>query len=180
MNKTTSELVESLYQFITVWKLIGRPYPHVDAADRPGLAISWPNTRFPFYNAIFLTEELSDAQVLQQRVQRAATYMQARPYGGLFVVCLDNVSGSAKENLAAILARAKFVPAIPMTGMAGDILPVEAPEHSALRFVRISDDSTIQAFAELNCASYGVPVETARSLQQEHTLWREHAHGFVA
>jgi hypothetical protein len=77
--------------------------------------------------------------------------MRARPYGGLFVVCLDSLSGSVKEKLAAILARAKFVQAIPMTGMAGDILPMEAPGHPALRFARISDDSTIQTFAELNC-----------------------------
>jgi GNAT superfamily N-acetyltransferase len=61
---------------------------------------------------------LTDARVLQDRVQEAAAYMRARPHGGLFVVCLDNLSASAKENLAAILARARFVQAIPMTGMA--------------------------------------------------------------
>jgi GNAT superfamily N-acetyltransferase len=37
-----------------------------------------------------------------------------------------------------------------------------------------------QAFAELNCAAYGVPIETGRSLLQEHTLWHQHAYGFVA
>ena len=180
MHTANAELVESLHQFITIWKLIGKPFPQVDTADRPGLAISWPNTHFPFYNTIFLTEELTDANVLQERVQEAATYMRARPYGGLFVVCLDNLSGSAKENLGGILAQAKFVQAIPMTGMAGDILPMEAPGHPALRFVRISDDSTIQTFAELNCISYGVPIETSLSLVKEHTFWHEHAHGFVA
>jgi GNAT superfamily N-acetyltransferase len=180
MNTANSELVESLHQFITIWKLIGKPYPHVDATDRPGLAISWPNTQFPFYNSLFLTEQLTDAQVLQDRVQQAATYMRARQYGGLFLVCLDHLSGAAKENLATILAQEKFVQAIPMTGMAGDILPMEARGHSALRLARISDDSTVQAFAELNCASHGVPIETSRSLLQEHTLWREHAYGFVA
>jgi GNAT superfamily N-acetyltransferase len=152
----------------------------VDSADRPGLAISWPNTSFPFYNSLFLIEQLTDADVLQERVEEAAAYMRARRYGGLFVVCLDNLGGSAKENLAAILARAKFAQAIPMTGMAGDILPMESPGHPALRFVRISDDLTIQSFAELNCVSYGVPIETSFSLVKEHTLWREHAYGFVA
>jgi GNAT superfamily N-acetyltransferase len=155
-------------------------FPEVDGTDRPGLAISWPNTRFPFYNALFLTEQLADAQVLQGRVQEAAAYMGARPYGGLFVVCLDKLGGSAKESLGMILARAKFVQAIPMTGMAGDILPMEAPGHSALRFVRISNHSTIQAFAELNCVSYNIPIETSLSLMNEHTLWHEHAYGFVA
>ncbi len=180
MHTANAELVESLHQFITIWKLIGKPFPQVDSTDRPGLAISWPNTRFPFYNSLFLTEQLTDARVLQDRVQEAAAYMRARTYGGLFVVCLDNLSGSAIKNLAAILARAKLVQAIPMTGMAGDILPMEAPGPPALRFVRISDDSTIQTFAELNCMSYGVPLETSLSLVKEQALWHEHAYGFVA
>jgi hypothetical protein len=179
-HKANTERVESLHQFITIWKLIGKPFPQVDGTDRPGLAISWPNTSFPFYNSLFLIEQLTEADVLRERVEEAAAYMRARPYGGLFVVCLDSLSGSAKEHLAAILARAKFAQAIPMTGMAGDILPVEAPRHPALQFVRISGDSTIRAFAELNRVSYGVPIETSLSIVKEPTLWQEHAYGFVA
>jgi GNAT superfamily N-acetyltransferase len=179
MHERNTELVESLDQFISIWKLIGKPFPQVDDTDKPGLAISWPNTRFPFYNALFLTEQLTDAQLLQDRVQKAAVYMSTRPYRGWFVVCLDNLSGAAKDKLAEILAQANFVQFIPMTGMAGDILPLAAPGHPALRFVRISDDSTIQTFAELNCVSYGIPVETSLSLVKEHSLWHEHAYGFI-
>jgi len=180
MYKTNAELDESLSQFISIWKLIGRPFPQVDQIDQPGLAISWPATRFPFYNAVFLSEHLADAKVLRNRVQKAAAYMRARPSRGLFIVCLDNVSGDAKDSLASILAQSEFVQAIPMTGMAGDILPMEAPGHPALRFERILNDVTIGDFAELNCVSYDVPVETSRSLVKEHTLWRDHAYGFVA
>lgn len=173
MHKANTQLVESLHQFITIWKLIGKPFPHVDCTDRPGLAITWPNTHFPFYNTLFLTEQIPDSHLLQDRVQEAAAYMEAHPYGGLLILCLDNLSGSAKENLDATLARSKFVQAIPMTGMAGNILPMEAPGHSALRFVRISDDSTIKVFAELNCVSYGVPIETrSLSCERAHTLAR--------
>ena len=106
--------------------------------------------------------------------------MRARANGGLFVVCLDNVRGAAKESLPKILDQAKFVQAIPMTGMAGNILPMEASGHPALRFERILDDSTIQEFAQINCVSYDVPQETSFSLIKEHTLWHEHAYGFVA
>jgi ribosomal protein S18 acetylase RimI-like enzyme len=180
MQQINRELGESLHQFVTTWKLIGRPFPRVDQTDRPGLAITWPDTRFPFYNALFLTEQLTDAQVLQDRVRAAAAYMRARPNGGLFVVCLDNVSEAARESLPAILAQTKFVQAIPMTGMAGDILPMEAPGHRALRFERILDGATIQDFAQINCVSYDVPVETSLSLVKERTLWNEHAYGFVA
>ncbi len=180
MHRDNIERDESLYQFITIWKLIGKPFPQVDSTDRPGLAISWPNTAFPFYNSLFLSEPLTDADVLQKRVEEAAAYMRARSYGGLFLVCPDNLGGSAKEDLAPILARARLAQAIPMTGMTGDILPMESPGHPDLRFIRISDDSTIQAFAELNCVSYGVPIETSLSLVKEHTLWHEHAYGYVA
>jgi hypothetical protein len=54
--------------------MIGKPFPQVDSTDRPGLAISWPNTYFPFYNSLFLTEQLADARVLQSRVQEADAY----------------------------------------------------------------------------------------------------------
>ena len=93
MQQTNTELAESLHQFVTIWKMIGRPFPQVDQTDRAGLAITWPDTHFPFYNALFLTEQLTDAHALQGRVREAAAYMRARPNGGLFVVCLDNVGG---------------------------------------------------------------------------------------
>jgi GNAT superfamily N-acetyltransferase len=180
MAQTNPELAESLHQFVTIWKLIGKPFPKVDQMDKPGLAISWPDTHFPFYNALFLTERLTDAQVLQERVQEASGYMRARANAGLLVVCLDNLSGAANKHLPTILAQAEFVQAIPMTGMAGDILPLKAPGHRALRFERVLDDSTIQHFGQLNCIAYDVPVETSLSLVKEHTLWHERAYGFVA
>jgi GNAT superfamily N-acetyltransferase len=180
MNKMNAELVESMQQFITIWKLIGKPFPGVDGTDRPGLAISWPATHFPFYNAVFLSEHLTDAHVLRNRVQEAAAYMRGRPNGGLFVVCLDNLAGAARRDLDTILAQSEFVQAIPMTGMAGDILPIETPAHPVLRFERIGNDATIRDFAELNSVSYEVPVEAGLSLVKEPTLWREHAYGFVA
>jgi hypothetical protein len=126
MLQTRTELAESLHQFITIWKLIGHPFPNVDQVDKLGLAITWPDTEFLFYNALFLTEQLTDAQLLEDRVQAAAAYMRSRSNTGIFVVCLDNVSWAAKEAMPMILAQTKFVEVMPMTGMAGDILPMEA------------------------------------------------------
>jgi hypothetical protein len=85
-----------------------------------------------------------------------------------------------KDSLASILAQSEFTQAMPLTGMSGDALPTEAPGHPALRFERILNDATIGDLAVLNCVSYDVPVETGLSLVKEHTLWREHAYGFVA
>jgi hypothetical protein len=71
MYKANTESVESLHQFIAIWKLIGKPFWEVEDMNRPGLAISWPNTRFPFYNALFLTEQLADAHVVQRPRERS-------------------------------------------------------------------------------------------------------------
>ena len=180
MKQRNAELAESLHQFVTVWKLIGKPFAEVDLSDRPELAIAWPDTNFPFYNAVFLTEPLSCAEVVQHRVKEAAAYMRARQNWGLFVVCLGNLSWAAKENLPAILNQEKFVQTFPMTGMAGDILPFEAPGHPALRFEPIRDEATIQDFVQLNCVSYDVPVDESRSLLKDRTIWREQAYRFVA
>jgi len=180
MSQTSTELAESLHHFVTIWKLVGRPFPNVDQVDKLGLAISWPDTEFLFYNALFLTEQLTDAQLLEDRVQSAAAYMRARSNGGIFVVCLDNVSWAAKEAMPMILAQAKFVEAMPMTGMAGDILPMAGSEHPSIRFKRILDEATILDAAQINCVSYDVPVHTGSALLKNHTLWQKHAYGFVA
>ncbi|MCU1248212.1 MAG: GCN5-related N-acetyltransferase [Edaphobacter sp.] len=175
-----AELSESLHQFVTTWKLLGKEFPHADQTDRPGLAISWADTSFPFYNILFLNEPVSDAQVLKSKAQEASDYLQVKSHGGLFVVFPDYLSGSAKENFTEILAEAKLVAAIPATGMAGNIFPLEAKGHPKLRFVRIEDDATIQTFAELNCAAYNLPMETAVSVVKDHSLWKDHAYGYLA
>jgi GNAT superfamily N-acetyltransferase len=180
MQGTTTELAESLHQFTSIWKLLAKPFPQADQTVQPGLAISWADISFPFYNALFLTEEINDAKLLQSRIGDAAVYMRAHSHGGWFVICLDKLSGTAKENLGEILAKEKLNPAIPMTGMAGDILPLEVPVHPTLRLVQIRDDKTIKDFVELNCVAYNLPVELGHSLIGEHTLWNEHAYGFVA
>ena len=180
MQSTKTELEESLHQFVTTWRLLARPFPQADLSDKPGLAVSWPSTDFPFYNIVFLTEELKDEDALRDRVRGAATHLRTSQTPGLFLVCLDRLSGAAENNFATILEQEELVPAIPMTGMAGDILPLAGTPHPDLRFVRISDNDTIRKFAEINCAAYGIPAETALSLVHEHTLWKEHAYGFLA
>ena len=180
MQSTKTELEESLHQFVTTWRLFARPFPQADLSDKPGLAVSWPGTHFPFYNIVFLTEELKDQDVLRDRMREAATHLRTSQVSGLFLVCLDRLSGAAEHNFGSILAQEKLVPAIPMTGMAGDILPLAGAPHPDLRFVRISDNNTIRIFAEINCAAYGIPAETALSLVDEHTFWKEQAYGFLA
>ena len=115
MLQANPEVTDSLIQFVTVWKRIGKPFAGVDQIDRPGLAISWPDIPFLLYNALLLTEQLTDSEPLQNRVQEAAAYMRVRSNGGLFVVCLDNLAGAAKDSLPHDLGSYK-----PCTGYTGN------------------------------------------------------------
>jgi GNAT superfamily N-acetyltransferase len=182
-QETTTEIAESLHQFISIWKLIAKPFPQADQRDRPGLAISWADISFPFYNSLFLTEEISDAKLLERRIGEAAAYMRAHSHRGWFVFCMDSLRGRAKEDVWEILAKEGLTPSIPITGMAGDLLPLDSPDPlipQTLRFVRVTDDKTIKDVIDLNCVAYHLPIESGHSLLGEDTLWKEHAYGFVA
>ena len=175
----TAELNESLDQFVSTWRMLARPFPAAEIADKPGFALSWANIPFVFYNTTFLTEPLSDARVLKNRIAEALAHIRSKSSPGWIVVCADQLSGAAREKLAQIAEEAKLTP-LPMTGMVGDIVPLPESPRPELRFVRISDDATIADFVDLNCAAYGVPIEAGRSIVKEHTFWRDHAYGFVA
>jgi len=51
MKQRNAELAESLYKFVTVWKLIGKPFAEVDLGDRPVID---PGSRLPGRILIFL------------------------------------------------------------------------------------------------------------------------------
>lgn len=175
----TAEPNESLHQFVSTWEMLVRPFPAAEITETPGLAFNWANIPFIFYNSVFLTDALSDARVLNDRIAEALAFIRSRPAPGWMVVCEDQLSGAAKERMAQIAEEEQFAP-LPMTGMVGDILPLPESPTPELRFVRISDDATITDFVDLNCLAYGVSIEAGRSIVKEHTLWRTYAHGFVA
>ena len=179
MEVSNAELTESLHQFISTWKLLAQSFTEADLSDKPGLAKCWANIPFIFYNTLFLTEQISDARLLKERVRDACVYIHSHQAPGWIVVCLDYLTGTAKEKLGMIAEQEKLME-LPMTGMVGDILPLDEPLHPTLRFERISDDATITDFVDMNCISYNVPIEAGRSIVKEHTLWHRHAFGFVA
>ena len=62
------EVVESVMQYASVWKVLVGTIPGADLTDRPGLSIRWADADFPFWNAVFLTEQLADERVLNNRL----------------------------------------------------------------------------------------------------------------
>ena len=173
-----SEVTESVEQFTSSWKLIIRDLPGRDLSDRLGLAIRWADSSFPFWNAIFFNEPITDADVLQSRLKRASAYMREKQNAGLIWVFEEYLGGSAKERLAEILKEEKLELALPAIGMAGEIFPLKAPAHSTLRVKRVKTDSMLEEFAEINCEAYGLPLDAGRAAL-EPKLWIEESYSYL-
>jgi GNAT superfamily N-acetyltransferase len=70
------EVVESVMQYASVWKVLVGTIPGADLTDRPGLSIRWADAEFPFWNAVFLTEQLADGRVLNNRLEEASAFLR--------------------------------------------------------------------------------------------------------
>ena len=131
-----NEVDESVLQYASVWKVLVGVIPGADLTDRPGLSIRWADHDFPFWNAVFLTEQLTDGRVLQSRLEEASAYIREKRKNGLIYICQDYLSGSAQGGLPAALAKEKLELALPVHGMAGNFLPLKTPMHHSLRIER--------------------------------------------
>ena len=63
-------------QYASVWKVLVGTIPGADLTDRPGLSIRWADAEFPFWNAVFLTEQLADGRVLNNRLEEASAFLR--------------------------------------------------------------------------------------------------------
>ncbi len=166
-------------EFLACWELCTSPFPASEIVDQPDLATRYANIAFRFYNALCLMGSFTDESAFASTVNRAAAYMRSKPAPGWMVVTLDSLSDEAESGLAELM-RSNDLTSMPLTGMAGDILPLESRPHPPLRFERILDDAVLTDFVDLNCLAYGFPIEAGRSLLGQNAFWREHAYGFVA
>jgi GNAT superfamily N-acetyltransferase len=173
------EIIESIDQYASMWKVLAGDRAGADLSDLPGISVCWADSPFPFWNALFLTEQLTDDVVLRSRLRTAAAYMRGKSHDGLVYVCEDYLRGAAKAALPAILAEMKLEFALPVTGMAGDILPVAAAAHPDLRFERASNHNILQDYADINSEGYGFALEAGRAGLEGSRLWKEVAFAYV-
>jgi GNAT superfamily N-acetyltransferase len=174
-----SEITESNLLYASMWKVLAGDRPGADLVDRPGLAVCWADNPFPFWNAVFLTEETADPTLLRRRVLDAAGHMRAKRHDGLVYICEDYLHGEARTALPAIIEEAELDFALRVTGMAGSILPVEARPHPALRLVRAASDAVLRDYADINSEGYGFPLEAGRAGLEGSRLWKEEAFAYV-
>lgn len=173
--------VESVAQLSTVWRaMVLDRDKDADVRDLPGVVVRWADCRFPFWNAITLTDVAADATLLEQRLGQAADIMRSKKRPGFLWLFEDLLADDARAALADAAQRVGLAHAFPGTGMAGDLLPIPEPRHPDLTFERVATDEQLRAYADINSRAYGFDLEDGRDGLAGSTLWRREAHAYLA
>jgi GNAT superfamily N-acetyltransferase len=173
-----SDAAESVEQFTSSWKLIIQDLPGPEISDDAGLSFRWADHTFPFWNAVFLSEPVEDADVLRRRLRTAAEYMRKKRESGLVWVFEEYLSKSAQRKLLEILQEERLEFALPATGMAGEIFPLQTPALPTLHIARVVNESMLRDYVQINCQAYGMPLELGHGAL-EPTLWIERSYSYL-
>jgi len=174
MSPVASAFDESLSQFIQAWRLFALRTPRGEFAQGPGLTIASANSSLPTLNACFLTEA-AEGSTLEDRVRAAREYFADHGCPGLLVACIDLMTPPALATLEAAGATL----ALELTGMAADELEPPARELPAMEFRRVNSEDTRFALADMNCISYGMPIEWGREAVGGDEHWNGENFGHV-
>lgn len=174
------EIVESSVQYVSISKAFASDHPAADIEDKPGIAVCWAESPYPFWNALFLTEEMKDSVHLKQRLRASVEYMRARRNPGFVYICEDFLFNDVHHQLGAMAQEAGLEKAFDLFGMRGDILSFKrAVGMPDLHFERVTDEDTLRTYADVNSASYGYPQEAGRIAVRGSTLWKDHSFAYI-
>lgn len=179
MGAVSPEAIESVQQLADTWKTIVRDRGTGDVVDLPGMAIRWADSKFPFWNCITFTDQRCDETLLDARLGQATSYMRQKSQPGLIWLFEDLLNPACRPGLAAAAERAGLILSLSGFGMAGDILPVAEPHQSNLRFVRVSTEDQLTAYADLNSRAYGMPLEAGRDGLLGSALWKSRMYAYL-
>ncbi|MCC3773398.1 GNAT family N-acetyltransferase [Streptomyces sp. UNOB3_S3] len=174
------ESVESVEQLATVWRaMVLDRDTRADVRDLPGIAVRWADCRFSFWNCVTLTDVGAGAELVGQRLGEAADIMRSKTRPGFLWLFEDLLGEEARAALGAAADEAGLQYAFPATGMAGDLLPIPEPAHPDLRFVRVTTDDQLRAYADLNSRAYAFTLDEGRDGLAGSTLWKNEVFAYL-
>lgn len=168
---------EAISGYTAAWKKLFNSQTPADQHEETGIAMRWEDSKFPFSNAAFLTDEISEPAILKQRLETVVARMKVKENGGLLNICNDLISGEAKVLFDKIIQEVGLEYVMPLDSMVGDILPVEPKSIDNLEIRKVESISEFYDFSDMNCLAYGFDLEWGRSGLDK--IWVDGAHSFV-
>jgi ribosomal protein S18 acetylase RimI-like enzyme len=176
-KETSSDVLDSNAVFISVWQRFAENFQNADITTRDGLVICWPDVPLSVYNNIFFFGRIDDSETLAARAREAASFASRKRELALITLCHELLPPLAQSNLDVILSREGYARAMALTGMSGDILPLEAHGHHDLHIERAENDGVV--VTDLNCMAYGIPLKSGRASLLRPSFWQS-AFSYVA
>lgn len=179
MGGVSPEAIESVQQLADTWRAVVLDRGTGDVANPPGMAIRWADSQFPFWNCITFTDQGCGSGLLDERFAQATDYMRRRSQPGLIWLFEDLLDPACRAGLPEAVERAGLALSLSGFGMAGDILPIAEPHHPELEFVRVTTETQLTAYADLNSRAYGMPLEAGRDGLAGSALWKAGMHSYL-
>jgi hypothetical protein len=176
--QTPSEAIESVQQLADTWQAIVHDRLG-DVRNLDGMAIRWAGSKFPFWNCITFSDCQANSRTLDERLLQAVNYMRQQRQPGLIWLFEELLDPVARVGLPAAADRAGLSLSLSGFGMAGDILPIPEPTHPDLRFVRVTTEEALTAYADLNSRAYGMPLEAGRDGLCGSQLWKSSIYAYL-
>jgi GNAT superfamily N-acetyltransferase len=158
------------------------------AADRPkgdvreiaGVSIASAGTSFQMFNAAFLASPVASAEDLERRAVVARVHFKARRLPWSFWVCDGLLAPKLRKRAESILERNGLRHAVRLPGMSAESLLPPRRALPELEFRRVQDESTRQAFCDIGCTCFHVPLNWFREIFLQRQLWEDGFVGYVA
>ena len=168
-----SEVIRSFDQLASMWQVIVADRGDADLRDLPGLTIRWADSRFPFWNTLIFSEWNAGRKYAGDILAQASAYMRGKRQPGLIWICEEFLVPPVRASLPEIAAERGLAFSLTCHGMEGEFLPIPAPSHPGLSFVRATTEELMLAYGEINAAGYGWEPEIGHAGLKHSRLWKE-------
>ncbi|HEY6121804.1 MAG TPA: GNAT family N-acetyltransferase [Pyrinomonadaceae bacterium] len=167
------EIQESNLTFRDVWGMYARGAGG-EVVEGPGFVATWAAVQWPIVNVIFLSTPVSNPKDLPDRLQRIASFVEAKKHPGMLIGCeawLPNDANSLFEQYGWIqISQAHGM-------VAEKTFATDSTE--GLEFRRVDTQELRRAVADINATGYEVSSEMAREALDHETLWQDGCFGYV-
>jgi GNAT superfamily N-acetyltransferase len=174
MSHAPASLLEESHRLLQhTWTYFVRQMPVGVTTRMPGLLIANGRSSLPFMNMAIPTSPIADAADLHARIDAAGRHFRKDGVHWLMVISDDVVPGALRERLTSVCGEAGLQYALPMFGMATDVLldPVRPLPTLDLRVVATA--ALREAVGDINAAGYGMPGELFRPVTGLPELWTD-------
>jgi ribosomal protein S18 acetylase RimI-like enzyme len=157
------------------------------ASDRPagdireisGVSIASAGTSFQMFNAAFLSCPVGSPEDLERRIATAKVHFRARGLTWSFWVCDDLLPPKARKRMERLFESAGLRLTVQLPGMLAERLLPPRRELPEIEIRRVTDEPTRQAFCDIGCTCFHVPLNWFREIFLRRQLWDGDFVGYV-